>query len=153
MILVRLATEADVPAMSETMIRSITDLCGADHHNDPALIARWTANKTPDGVRKMLANPAAALFVAERDGAVVAVGAVGGGEVLLNYVHPDHRFAGVSKALLAALEARLMADGLHEGRLTSTATAAGFYRAAGWVDHGPPEESFGMSGQPMRKAL
>ena len=54
MIAIRPAAIADVPAMSRVMIASITDLASADHRNDPALVARWTANKTEDGVRKIM---------------------------------------------------------------------------------------------------
>src|SRR5690606_26189715 len=56
-ITIRPATEADVPAMSRVLTASITELCGADHGNDPDRIARWTANKNVEGVRSMLANP------------------------------------------------------------------------------------------------
>ena len=54
MITVRDAEAADVDAMSEVLIRSITELCAPDHRNDPAAIAAWTANKTSEGVRRML---------------------------------------------------------------------------------------------------
>jgi hypothetical protein len=30
------------------MRRSIAELCPADHHCDPALLAAWLANKTPE---------------------------------------------------------------------------------------------------------
>ena len=56
MISVRLAVAADVPAMSRVMIASITELAVADHKNDPARIASWTANKTEAGIAKMLAS-------------------------------------------------------------------------------------------------
>ena len=82
MISVRPAVAADIPAMSRVLTASITDLCGADHQNDAARVARWTANKTEAGVTQMLANPDQTLFVAERDGALAAVGAINrGGEV------------------------------------------------------------------------
>jgi GNAT superfamily N-acetyltransferase len=139
--------------MSAVMTASITELCGEDHGNDPAAIARWTANKTLAGVRKMLENPATTLFVAEVDGVVAAVGAVTGDEIGLNYVSPDHRFIGVSRALLEAMEAALKGRGLVEGRLSSTKTARRFYLAAGWVDDDVPGEMFGLQGFPMRKVL
>jgi hypothetical protein len=30
------------------MPRSIAELCVLDHRNDPAILARWLANKTPE---------------------------------------------------------------------------------------------------------
>jgi len=56
-ITVRRAAEADIPAMSEVLTRSITELCALDHKHDPAAIAAWTANKTPEGVRRILEKP------------------------------------------------------------------------------------------------
>ena len=153
-ITIRRATDADVEAMSAVLVASITELCGGDHGGDPAAIVRWTANKTPEEVAKMLAAPDTELFVAERDGAVAAVGCiVGTSEIGLNYVHPDHRFTGVSKALLDAMEETIRARGAGEATLVSTATAHRFYLSAGWEDAGEPEAHFGMTCYPMRKRL
>jgi GNAT superfamily N-acetyltransferase len=151
---VRPATEADVEAMSAVLTASIAELCMADHNNDPAIIANWTRNKTPDGVRGMLGNPAVTMFVAERDGAIAAVGCVNTkAEIGLNYVSPAHRFAGVSKALLAAMEQVLRDRGVVLATLTSTMSAYPFYKAAGWKDGGPADASHWVTGYPMRKVL
>ena len=57
------------------------------------------------GVAKMLGSESMTLFVAERDGVIAAVGAIIEPDTIgLNYVDPAHRFAGVSKALLEAME-------------------------------------------------
>jgi GNAT superfamily N-acetyltransferase len=151
-IAVRPATDADIPAMSEILTASIRELCAADHRNEPALVSRWTANKSHDGVAKMLANPDGRFFIAEHDGVPAAVGCIhiAAREIGLNYVHPAHRFAGVSKALLAALEAALGPGG---ARLYSTETAHRFYRTAGWEDAGEAQEHFGMQSYPMRKTI
>ena len=66
---------------------------------------------------------------------------------------PAHRFHGVSKAMLAFLEAELKARGITLGRLTSTTTAHAFYQAAGWHDTGPPDPNHAVTGYPMTKAL
>ncbi len=65
---------------------------------------------------------------------------------------PEARFRGVSRALLAALEARARERG-HEGcTLLSTETARRFYLANGYVEDGPGVGKFGTtSGYPMSK--
>ena len=55
------------------------------------------------------------------------------GKITLNYVAPDARFRGVSKALLACLEKRLKALGIAQCSLESTQTALRFYEAMGYV--------------------
>ncbi len=134
--------------------RSITALCAIDHRNDAALLARWLANKAPEVVAQWIADPQASLLLACEDGVVMAVGSVSdAGEIMLNYVSPDARFRGVSKAMLRALEARAAERGNGRCRLTSTATAHAFYRAAGYISDGAPVELFGMMGYPMAKEL
>ena len=151
MIVVRPASVADVAAMSDVLVASITVLCVEDHQNRPDAVAPWLANKTPDGVRKWFDNPRNRLFVAEKDGELAAGGAVNDRrEIILNYVSPAHRFAGVSTALLRALEAEL---GPGEARLTSTVTAHQFYRRRGWIDAGEIERDAGMIAFPKRKLL
>jgi GNAT superfamily N-acetyltransferase len=86
---------------------------------------------------------------------ILAVGSVTDqGEITLNYVSPDARFRGVTRAMLAALEARALARGNDCCTVVSTETALRLYRAAGYVDDGPPPRKFGTSGSyPMVKRL
>lgn len=153
MIAPRPARPDDVPAMSAVLTASIVELCIADHGNDPEAMARWVANKTPEGVAAMLARPDFHLLVAERDGLVMGVGATTLNQVALNYVSPDHRFLGVSSALLAAMEAALAEAGHEEALLDSTTTARSFYLRRGWVDAGAPQSYFGVRAWPMKKRL
>jgi hypothetical protein len=37
----------DAPAACDVLRRSISELCVADHGNDPTILARWLSNKTP----------------------------------------------------------------------------------------------------------
>ncbi len=150
MITVRPAREADVPEMSRVLIASITHLCAADHGGSPERIAGWTANKSREGVARMLADPDHAMFVAEHDGVVAAVGLVAGDRIGLNYVDPDHRLAGISKALLAHMEQQMRLAGITTAVLESTQTALGFYRGAGWL---PTGECVVSGCHPMRKRL
>ena len=135
---VRRALSHDAWDAAAVLRASILELCVADHGNDPVFLAGWLANKTPRNVRTWLEGPG--LFVvAEERGRIVGVGAVvPPGEITLNYVRPDARFRGVSKAVLNALEADARARGHTRATLTSTRTAHRFYRAMGYVDVSAP---------------
>lgn len=137
------------------MRRSIAELCVADHRNEEAILGRWLGNKTPGVFAAWLGQPDHSLLVAVEDGNVLGVGSVtDAGEITLNYVSPDARFRGISRALLGALEARAMERGNAQCTLTSTATARRFYRANGYVEGGLPAGNFGTSsGYPMTKLL
>lgn len=152
MITIRPAVPADAAAMSAVLTASIRDLCTADHRNDPEILAGWLRNKTPDMVLRMLERPGAQFLVAERDGEIAAAGCLTGpDEIGLNYVAPAHRFQGVSRTLLAALEDRIRASGTTLAKLTSTGMAHRFYLANGWHDAGPAEADRGMLCYPMQK--
>ena len=154
MVSVREADVTDADACSKVLCASIIELCTADHNDDEAVIAKWTANKSPEILATWIASPHCTFFVAERDGELAGVGSISdSGEVQLNYVSPDHRYCGVSRALIAHLEATLRAQGISAARLTSTETAHSFYRKAGWTDAGEPENVFGLRGYPMEKSL
>lgn len=76
------------------------------------------------------------------------------GEITLNYVSPDYRFTGVSRALLAALEKRAIERGNDRCTLSSTATARRFYLANGYLETGAARGNFGsQAGFPMAKPL
>lgn len=103
---VRDAIPEDAPAACQVMRRSIAELCGADHRNDPSVLERWLSNKTPEIFQSWI-RPDNSLLVAVEDDRILAVGCVtDAGEITLNYVSPDARFCGVSGALLAVLEDR-----------------------------------------------
>jgi hypothetical protein len=149
-IVVRNARISDAPAMSAVLIASITELCVADHRDDPATLASWLANKTPEGVAKWFGNADTTLVVAEHKGEIAAVGGFNAArQITLNYVSPSHRFVGVSSALLEAMELGL---GPGEATLNSTETARKFYKRRGW-EEGPVYTGRFIDGYPMRKML
>lgn len=151
---IRRACIEDAAAICVVVRRSIEALCGADHHDDPILLARWLENKTPTTVERWIDNPANRTFVAVEGGEVLAAGCVTeAGEVVLNYVSPDARFRGVSRALLAAMEACARELGRREITLSSTATALRFYRDAGYVEAATPCAKHGVARHAMRKRL
>ncbi|UOM34826.1 GNAT family N-acetyltransferase [Acuticoccus sp. I52.16.1] len=154
------ARRGDAPAIAAVLVASIRELCGEDHHHDPARIAAWTGNKTRETVLRWILDPEFCVLVsraggdvAREGGETAGVGMVRGDEILLNYVAPAHRFAGHGKALLAAMEARIHAAGYTAARLTSTRTAHRFYEGHGWHETGPPKVEDGLAGQPMAKRL
>jgi GNAT superfamily N-acetyltransferase len=152
---IRNAVAEDAPAACDVLRRSISELCVADHRNDPAILMRWLSNKTPEIVASWIARRDNSVLVVVEDGTILAVGSVtDAGEITLNYVSPDARFCGVSRALLGALEARAIKRGQVRCTLTSTETARRFYCANGYVDDGYLAGKFGTSASyPMSKLL
>lgn len=151
---IREARGEDAAAACDVMRRSIAALCVADHRNDPEVLARWLANKKPEIVAGWIAQRGNSVLVAVEGERVLAVGSVtDAGEITLNYVLPERRFQGVSRAMLAALEARAVARGNTRTALLSTETAQRFYLARGYVDAGAPKELFGTRSYPMAKVL
>jgi GNAT superfamily N-acetyltransferase len=152
---IRDATPADADAACDVLRRSISQLCAADHGDDPAILGNWLNNKTPEIVAGWAKQPGNSLLVAVEGDVVLGVGSVtDAGEITLNYVAPDSRFRGISRALLAALEARAAERGNTSCTLTSTETAHRFYQTAGYRDDGQPIGNFGTSsGHPMSKRL
>ena len=152
---IRDACPEDAVAACEVIRRSIAELCAADHDDDPEIFAQWLSNKTSENVRSWIARQDAIVLVAVETDAIVAVGMVtDAGEVLLNYVSPDVRFGGVSRALLKVLEARVSARSIAVCRLESTETARHFYRSNGYAETGASTGKFGArSGHRMTKSL
>lgn len=154
----RRARVEDAGIAAYLLCDSIRDLCHADHRGDPALLASWLANKTEENFRRWFAGPGVTVLLAECDGMLAAVGAIGvegeaRGEIMLNYVAPAMRWRGASKALVAALEDEARGLGLGRVHLASTATARSFYRALGYRDSGPAVEAFGLTAYPMARDL
>ena len=154
-ITIRDAAPDDAQAASQVLRESISQLCVADHRNDPAILNAWLANKTPETVAAWAKQKGRSLLLAVKDDAVLAVGGVtDAGEITLNYVAPEARFRGVSRALLRALEARAAERGNSRCTLTSTETAHRFYQSAGYVDDGAPQGKFGTAASyPMSKQI
>lgn len=152
---IRAARLDDADQACDVLRRSITQLCVADHGNDPAILNAWLANKKPEIVAAWISQSGNSLMLATERDAILAVGSVtDAGEITLNYVAPDARFRGVSRALLSALEARAAERGNRRCTLTSTETAHRFYRSAGYVDDGAPAGKFGTKASyPMSKMI
>jgi GNAT superfamily N-acetyltransferase len=138
---IRKATHADAIEGTHVLRRSTSELCTADHGGDKEAIAAWSANKTPQMWMLWIDQETTELYVAVDAGSIVGVGMLGRtGEIMLNYVSPDARWHGVSKAMLAHMEGEAWAKGLLQCTLRSTSTARAFYEAAGYVPTGSGDE-------------
>ena len=151
---VRTAIPKDAEFICSVLRRSIIELCTADHKNDPAILDRWLANKTPENVLRWIADPGNTLLVAAEGENVLAAGCVkASGEIVLNYVSPDAQFRGISKAMLRSLEQASKAHGQLVSSLDSTLTALRFYTDAGYARNGATVEKHGLAAYPMIKPL
>lgn len=132
-IVVRKGTASDAKAAIDVLRASISQLCIADHKNDEKQIADWLSNKTEQAWITWLDRQDATVLVAEKANETVGVGVMNQhGEILLNYVTPDARYSGVSKAILEALENTAVKQGIRECVLESTRTVKPFYESCGY---------------------
>jgi len=153
-IYVRKAQLSDAESCCTVLCASIRELCVADHQNNKKIVDSWTSNKTPDNLRRWIQDPHSTIYVAEISGSIAGVGGLNDlTNITLNYVSPDFRFTGVSKAMLATLESTVYNARTGIAKLTSTQTAHNFYKTAGWRDVSEPEVWLGMKGYPMEKKL
>jgi GNAT superfamily N-acetyltransferase len=152
---VRDAREQDAEEACSVVRRSISELCSLDHQGDPRTLDLWLANKTPANMQRWIREHHVLVAVASEASAILGVAALtSSGEIILNYVSPDARFSGVSKALVGGLEARATKLGIARLTLESSATAVRFYGTIGYTECGAPTQGFGITmGHPMQKLL
>jgi len=88
-IAVRGAIPSDAPAACELVRRSITELCGEDHHGDEPTIRDWLANKTPENFDAWISSPRHVALVAESRGLLAGFALLNrSGSIALLYVAP-----------------------------------------------------------------
>src|SRR4051812_35739357 len=143
--LIHCARNEDAIPAADVVRRSITELCGEEYREDAQVLARWLANKTPEDFRRWIGSTDRLVCVAVgTDGRLAAVGMVAWrGEILLNYVAPEARFLGVSKALMAHMEDHLRVRGAEIVTLHSTHIARGFYLSLCYEEVGRMVSRFG----------
>jgi N-acetylglutamate synthase-like GNAT family acetyltransferase len=131
-LIIRRATVEDAAETCTIIRRSIVELCHLDHHGDEAFLARWLSNKTTENVGQWISR--AYFLIAVENGTILGAAAMtDSGKVTLNYVSPDARFRGVSKALMRGLEDHAKSCGLTECTVESSQTALTFYQSLGYV--------------------
>ncbi|MDD3181352.1 MAG: GNAT family N-acetyltransferase [Alphaproteobacteria bacterium] len=151
---IRKAKLEDAAAICEVLRQSVTNLCGGDHKNDPAILGAWLDNKTPETLRSWIADSSSQMLVATEGDNVLAVGGVmDTGEITLNYVLPSARMRGISKRMVQELEVRAKERGAKASFLNSTGTARRFYLAMGYAEQEPKTGMFGAVVYPMSKSL
>lgn|SRR5574337_160370 len=141
-------------AICDIVRRSIIHLCWKDHLDDPEVLGRWLEGKTPERIRSWLENPMNRMLIAVDQTRVLGAGCVtSGGEITLNYVAPEARFAGVSRTLLEELECLAHAEGHSVVVLDSTTTARRFYLERGYRPRNDETTKYGLPTWPMIKTL
>ncbi|MCV0426469.1 MAG: GNAT family N-acetyltransferase [Roseibium sp.] len=148
------ANSMDADEIALLLRRSILELCIGDHGNDPENFEPWLKNKTPDNVERWISGNNRMFSAIDQSRRVIGVGmGTTNGEVVLNYVLPDARCIGVSKALMRALEDYFRERGLEVSILKSTSTAERFYRSIGYSETGKTEIRRDMVFRQFKKAL
>jgi len=142
---VRPAEVSDAVAACTVLRRSIAECCAQDHRKDPAILAAWLGNKTPEMVASWFASPTNYSVVAVQDGVVVGVALLtGAGKLALCYLLPEVRGQGVGKAMLERVEAQACSWGVKALQLHSTATGEGFFARCGYTDSGKVRSPYGV---------
>lgn len=148
------ARSDDADEIARLLRRSIIELCEADHGNDPRRYEAWLENKTADNVKSWIEGTGPFLVTVDDRKRVIGVCAGGpDGQVHLNYILPEARHKGVSKAQMQALEAYYARQGLSEIRLNSTETANRLYGSLGYVEVGEIEICEGITLRSFKKAI
>ena len=131
--MIQLANHSQAQEICDVLIRSITELCHADHQNSPDILSKWLRNKKAEIALKWIDDPSANLFVALEDDKVQGVGQIDeNGHILLCYVAPEASGRGLGQSLLNAMESQAGPLGLEKLTLESTTTAKGFYERNGY---------------------
>lgn len=125
--IVRLAKIEDANQGICVLRSSIIKLCENDHHSNMDQIKDWLANKTTDIWCNWVNSAKFSLFITELDEVIAGVSMISlNGVILLNYVSPDYRFKGVSKAMLNHMEEFAKNIGILMCTLQSTYTYKDF---------------------------
>lgn len=148
------ASITDAEAIAHLLRRSIVELCETDHGNDPKRYEAWLADKTADDMRAAIGGEGPLLItVDDRNRMIGVCGGSADGKVYLNYILPEARHKGVSKAQMQSLEDYYKDKGLPEIRLNSTKTAIRLYSSLGYVETGELEICEGITLRSFKKAI
>ena len=137
---IRLGTLADLPAAASVYRRASLSNAG---DRDNLLAHPQYLILGPEGLAE------GRTYVAEADGSVVgfATWARADGDTELEdlFVDPDWRRRGIATALVSHIVDVLRAQGVRSLEVTANPHAQGFYHAAGFIDCGTTETTFGTA--------
>jgi len=88
-----------------------------DHHSEKKIAGRRRSGE---------------ILVLERDGSILATGALVGNEIVGVFVDPDHQGQGHGKAIMTELERRARAEGISEVHLSVSLPSRAFYERLGY---------------------
>lgn len=128
--------------LCELIKESIIMNCSVDYNNDPQVMKKWLANKTPDNISQWIDsenNISLAAFDTSKNQIAGFALMSKNGEILLNYVLSAYLYQGVGKALLNEMEQVARSSRIKALSVVSTITAKNFYERNGFVKNGEPE--------------
>lgn len=128
------ADETFAQAICKVLIKSITDICKADHCDEPNKLYAWLNNKTPENVHQWIKNPSNYTVIAlNPKKEVIGVSMITrDGEILLNYLFPNYLGKGIGKRMLMEMEEFAKTNDLKKITVHSTITAQPFYTRNGF---------------------
>ena len=117
-----------IKEINQLIIRSIIEICVADHKHQYVLIQDWISNKTPKNIATWVSNNYAYIAISKSHTVVGFIMMSKKGEILLNYILPGYVKMGIGKALLNKLIQVAKRSKIKELTVNSTITAKPFYR-------------------------
>ena len=131
-LIIRPASEADVPAMAELCQRAICETNAADY--PPDIIARIAADFAPAEVLRRMTDRK--VFVAHADAALLGTASLGPDKVHSVFVHAEAQRRGVGRRMMAHIEDIARADNRRALALSSLLTVVPFYASLGYTEAG-----------------
>jgi ribosomal protein S18 acetylase RimI-like enzyme len=126
---IRNVREADLADVSELIQRTI-DACYPGVY-PPQAVAFFKQYHSIGALRER--NRKGYVFIAERDGKVVATGSLAGGEITGVFVDPEYQRMGIGAEVMSHLEDRAAAAGCKEVELSVSLPSRGFYERQGYT--------------------
>jgi ribosomal protein S18 acetylase RimI-like enzyme len=130
---IRPARFTEAARIAELWTRSIREVSSHAYEDTPELMDFWTANKTPETIRRLIGGLGTTMVVAELDGQLAGLAIMTNeGEITSCYVAPEAVRHGVGRRLMEHLEAEARDCGHDSVRLNSSLNAIGFYERLGY---------------------
>ncbi|MCP1475798.1 N-acetylglutamate synthase-like GNAT family acetyltransferase [Pseudomonas sp. EB276 TE3739] len=125
---IQIAKDADAPAISETIIKTLRESNARDY--PPDIIDRVIDSFSPSKILRLLAERQ--VLVAALDNQIVATASLDRDVVRSVFVDPDYQGMGVGRQLMKSIQSLAMDAGFHLLRVPSSVTAEGFYASLGF---------------------